>query len=116
MSAEMEFVELPVLGAERRTVPVAERITTVSVSITSFANLHAAQQRAVGDAGRREQAVAPHHVLASRISCVGSLMPILAARSRFSSVSRMSRPCIWPPMQRSAAAASTPSGAPPMPR
>ena len=45
----------------------------------------------------------------------GSLMPILAARSRFSSVSNTSRPCIWPPMQRNAAAASTPSGAPPMP-
>src|SRR5262245_49174998 len=45
----------------------------------------------------------------------GSLMPIFPARSRFSSVSSTSRHCIWPPMQRSAAAASTPSGAPPMP-
>src|SRR5215468_318061 len=35
----------------------------------------------------------------------GSLMPIFAARSRFSSVSSTSRHCIWPPMQRSAAAA-----------
>src|SRR5215204_1445333 len=35
----------------------------------------------------------------------GSLMPILMARSRFSSVSSTSRHCIWPPMQRSAAAA-----------
>src|ERR1700731_97782 len=35
----------------------------------------------------------------------GSRIPILAARSRFSSVSRIRRLCIWPPMQRSAAAA-----------
>src|ERR1700730_14171395 len=45
----------------------------------------------------------------------GSVTPILRARSRFSSVSRISRHCIWPPMQRSATAASTPSGAPPVP-
>ena len=46
----------------------------------------------------------------------GSLMPIFSVRSRNSSLSITSRVCIWPPMQRSAAAASTPSGAPPMPR
>jgi putative transposase len=45
----------------------------------------------------------------------GLSMPILAARSRFSMVSSTRRHCICPPMQRSAAAASTPSGAPPMP-
>ena len=37
------------------------------------------------------------------------------ARPRSSSLRNSSRPCIWPPMQRSAAAASTPSGAPPEP-
>jgi hypothetical protein len=45
----------------------------------------------------------------------GSETPILAARSRFSGVSRIRRPCICPPMQRSAPAAITPSGAAPMP-
>src|ERR1700719_953031 len=45
----------------------------------------------------------------------GSVTPIFWARSRFSSLSRISRHCIWPPMQRSATAASTPSGAPPGP-
>ena len=42
-------------------------------------------------------------------------MPMRRARLRSSSLRNNSRPCIWPPMQRSAAAASTPSGAPPEP-
>mgnify|MGYP004520463529 CR=1 FL=1 len=46
----------------------------------------------------------------------GSVMPISAARWRWASSSYSSRPWSWPPMQRSAAAASTPSGAPPEPR
>ena len=47
----------------QRTVPVTERITTVSVSMTSLPKRTPAQHRAVGDAGRGEQAVAAHHVL-----------------------------------------------------
>ena len=43
-------------------------------------------------------------------------MPMPRARSIFAGVSRIKRPCICPPTQRKAAAASTPSGAPPIPR
>ena len=42
-------------------------------------------------------------------------MPALRARCRSSSLRNSSRPIIWPPMHLSAAAASTPSGAPPEP-
>ncbi len=45
-----------------------------------------------------------------------SVIPQRVARARSSSLRNTRRPCIWPPMQRSAAAASTPSGAPPMPQ
>src|SRR5215813_13140761 len=44
-----------------------------------------------------------------------SLMPIFFARSISPSFLGLRRPCISPPTQRSAAAAKTPSGAPPMP-
>src|SRR5271165_20970 len=44
-----------------------------------------------------------------------SVTPRRRARPRSSSLRNNSRPCIWPPMQRNAAAASTPSGAPPEP-
>ena len=47
--------------------------------------------------------------------CFGSEIPMLRARSICASFSNSRRPCICPPVQRSAAAASTPSGAPPMP-
>src|SRR5690606_13875267 len=44
-----------------------------------------------------------------------SVMPQRMARARSSSLRNRSRPWIWPPMARRAAAASTPSGAPPEP-
>ena len=43
-------------------------------------------------------------------------MPSFTARALSASVLKNSRPCICPPTQRSAEAASTPSGAPPRPR
>ena len=42
-------------------------------------------------------------------------MPMRSARARSSSLRNCSMPCMSPPKQRSAAAASTPSGAPPTP-
>src|ERR1700736_1348325 len=44
-----------------------------------------------------------------------SATPMRWARARSLSLRNSRRPCIWPPMQRNAAAASTPSGAPPEP-
>ena len=74
--------------------------------------VHAAQHGAVGDAGGGE-----HHVARGQFISVylrlRSLMPHLAARGARHLVAEDQPPCIWPPTQRSAAAASTPSGAPP---
>ena len=47
----------------QRTVPVAERMTTVSVVTCAWLEPHAAQQRSVGDAGRREHHVARGHLV-----------------------------------------------------
>src|SRR5262249_45801124 len=98
----------------QRTVPVTERITTVSVSITSL------RKRTPLSRSPLVTPVAANRQSPLTMSSIwyflrGSLIPIFLARSRFSSVSSTRRHCIWPPMQRSAAAASTPSGAPPMP-
>src|ERR1700722_5736752 len=99
----------------RRTVPLAERITTVSVSMRPWPNLTPRSMRpSVTPVAANKQS--PRTMSSIKYFLRVSLMPILAARSRFSSVSITRRHCIWPPMQRSAAAASTPSGAPPVPR
>src|SRR5580704_9066755 len=82
-------------------VPLVERISTVSVSIMVLANCTPRSMR---------PSVTP--VAANRHSpltmssiwyfFLGSLIPIRATRSRFSSVSITRRVCIWPPMRRTA--------------
>jgi hypothetical protein len=94
---------------------VVERITTVSVWITSLWNCTPFSiAPVVTPVAANRQSPFTMSSISNRLRA--SLIPIFKARSRLSSVSRTSRHCIWPPMQRSAAAASTPSGAPPMPR
>jgi hypothetical protein len=95
-------------------VPVTERITTVSVSMSSLPNFtpRSMSPLVTPVAANRQS---PRTMSSMLYFLRGSRMPILLARSRFSSVSSTRRHCICPPMQRSADAASTPSGAPPMP-
>ena len=99
----------------QRTVWLHERMTTVEVSTLFLREADAVEQGAVGDAGGGEEHVAGGE-LVGRVFAVGVGDAHAAGALLFSSVSRIRRPCIWPPMQRSAAAASTPSGAPPEPR
>ena len=98
-----------------RTVPVTDRITTVSVSMISLRNFTPRSMApSVTPVAANRQS--PRTMSSISYFFLGSLMPIFSVRSRKASLSMTSRVCICPPMQRSAAAASTPSGAPPMPR
>ena len=116
LSRSRNLLNLAMLAVDLRTVPVIERYTTVSVWMTSRPNF------TPSSSGPSVTPVAADdHVAGGQVGHVvflasGSLMPISRRARRFSCVSRIRRPCIWPPTQRSAAAASTPSGAPPMPR
>src|SRR4029078_13313981 len=93
-----------------------------------LAEFHTTEHGPGADTGRREAHIGPHltPVAAQSQSPLtmssiwyfffGSLMPIFNVRPPSSSVSIINRVCICPPVQRRAEAASTPSGAPPMPR
>ena len=99
----------------RRTVPVLERSTTVSVSANSPRKCTpSSSEPSVTPVA--EKITSPEAISFMEYLRRMSVMPMAAARVSSSFFSGCSRPCIWPPMQRSAAAASTPSGAPPMPK
>ncbi len=84
-----------------RTVPVAARMSSVSVSHHVAPKAHAMQQRAVGDAGGGHQAIAAHHSF--QVVDLGEVTDAEGlGEVRLASVSRISRPCICPPMQRRA--------------
>ena len=100
----------------RRTVPVFERMTTVSVSAKSPRKCTpSSSEPSVTPVA--EKMTSPEAMSCMRVFAVDVGDAHLAPRrSRSSSFMRLrGGPCICPPMQRSAAAASTPSGAPPSP-
>ena len=99
----------------RRTVPERERIEIDSVvAPRGAAVVHAVEQLAVGHARRREEDVVAGHepVLVEHLV---EVVARLERRFRSSSERGHSRPRICPPVHWIAAAASTPSGVPPIP-
>src|SRR4028119_1455325 len=85
----------------------------VSVSMTSWPNL--TPLRSAPSVTPAAATITPPEASSVRSYFLsGSFTPMPAARLRFSSVSRMRRPCICPPMQRSAPAAGPPPAAAPL--
>ncbi len=99
----------------RRTVPVSERNDRLGLDHSPRKRTPRTRSPLVTPvAATTVSALAQVHQVVLPLRVLDAHTP--ARASTLASVSSTRRPCIWPPTQRSAPAASTPSGAAPMPR